>query len=377
MWLDRRAVVLVDLDAAAGVGLEPGVLEPQIGGRALAAGRVHDGVGGDPLAAGQGGQRGAVVLLDRRHRLAQPEHQAEVAQVVLQRLDHLVVAELEQPLVPLDDGHAGAERGEDRGVLDADHPGADHDERRGDLGHVEDAVGVEDGGLVELDVRRAGRDRAGRDHDLVGLDRAHAPVRVGHLDPVLVDEPALPGQHPDVVSGELVSDHVHLARHHLLGAPDQILDGDLFLDPVALAVQAPLGQAGEVDRRLAQRLGGDRAGVRAHAADGVAALDHGDRGAHLGRLDRRLLPGRARAQHHEIEAAAFHRRDATRPAASRWSSASARPRRGRPRAAPARRTAARPAAARPAGRPPRSPAGIEIAGQHMVVTREHDRIHSR
>ena len=37
-------------------------------------GGVHHGVGGDLLAAGQRGQRAAVVLLDRRHLLAEPEH---------------------------------------------------------------------------------------------------------------------------------------------------------------------------------------------------------------------------------------------------------------------------------------------------------------
>ena len=53
---------------------------------------------------------------------------AEVAQVVLERLDDLEVAELQHPLALLDDRYLRAEGGEHRGVLDPDHagPGDDH-----------------------------------------------------------------------------------------------------------------------------------------------------------------------------------------------------------------------------------------------------------
>ena len=75
----------------------------------------------------------------------------------------------------------------------------------------------------------------------------------------------------------------------MLGAGRQVGDGDVLLDPVALAVQLALAQAGQVEHRLAQRLRGDRAGVDADPADHVASLDHGDAAAELGRGDRGLL----------------------------------------------------------------------------------------
>jgi hypothetical protein len=82
--------------------------------------------------------------------------------------------------------------------------------------------------------------------------------------------------------------HVDLAAD-VLGARQQVGDGDLFLDPVAGAVQLALAHAGQVEHRLAQRLGRDGAGVDADAAEHVAALDDRDRLAELGRRDRGLL----------------------------------------------------------------------------------------
>ena len=95
--------------------------------------------------------------LDLGHLLAEPERHGLVAQVELQRLDDLGVAEVEHRRALLDDGHPGAERGEHRGVLDADHPGADHDHRAGHPLQLQHAVGVEHVLVVELDLGRPGR----------------------------------------------------------------------------------------------------------------------------------------------------------------------------------------------------------------------------
>ena len=64
---------------------------------------------------------------------------------------------------------------------------------------------------------------------------------------------------------------------------EQVLDGDVALDPVARAVQIAHVEAGQVDDGLAQRLGRDGAGVDADAAHHLAALDHGGT---LGRASR-------------------------------------------------------------------------------------------
>ena len=94
-----------------------------------------------PLASD--GHRAVLARLDRRHRLAEAEHDAEVAEVVLQRLDDLGVAEVEQAVSPLDHGDPRAQGGEHRGVLDPDHAGADDDERARNPVEVQDPVRVE------------------------------------------------------------------------------------------------------------------------------------------------------------------------------------------------------------------------------------------
>ena len=91
--------------------------------------------------------------------LAEAEGHGVVAQVELQRLDDLGVAEVEHLRPLLHQRDPGAQRGEHRRVLDADHAGADHDQRVGHLLQLEDLVGVEHPGAVELDVGRPGRQR--------------------------------------------------------------------------------------------------------------------------------------------------------------------------------------------------------------------------
>ncbi len=166
------AVGRPDLDAAALVGLQPRLLQVERPGGALAAGGVQHRLRRDALAAGELRDGAVVVAVDADDGLAEAEGDAEVAQVVLQRLDDLRVAELEQALALLDDRDARAERREHRRVLDADHAGADHDHRGRDVVELQDAVGVEDRALVERDVLRPVRRGAGRDHDVGGRQAA-------------------------------------------------------------------------------------------------------------------------------------------------------------------------------------------------------------
>ena len=233
--------------------------------------------------------------------LAEPEGDREVAQVELQRLDDLGVAEVEHLGPALDDGDAGPERGEHRGVLDADHPGADDDHAGRDLLHREDAVGVDDAAVVELDLRGPCGSGAGGDDDLGGGDRLvlAAPVP-DDLDGVLVDEPGGAAEQVDPVALQLRADHLLLAADDEVGAREQVLDGDVLLDPVALAVEPAHRVAGEVEDGLAQGLRRDRAGLRADAADHAAPFDDRDPPAELGGRDRRLLPARTRADDQQV-----------------------------------------------------------------------------
>jgi hypothetical protein len=232
------------------------------------------------------------VPLDSGHRLPEPECHGEVPQVVLERLDHLDVTHVEHPGPFLDHGDLAAERGEHGRVLHADDPRADDDHGPRNLLQGEDVVRIQDGPLVELDRVRPGGPGAGGDDDVLGADQ---PFMAGHLaqgDGVGVDETAGSGVEGDVVAGELAADDVDLSADHVLGTGGQVGDGDVLLQPVALPVQIALGETGEVEHRLAQRLGGNGAGVDGDPADHVGAVDDGHSAAQLGRGDGGLLATR-------------------------------------------------------------------------------------
>ena len=214
--------------------------------------------------------------------------------MVLQRLDDLRVDEREEAGLALDHRHAYADRREDRRVLDADHAGADDRHRRRDALELEDAVRVEHGAAVEVDVRRLHRRRADGDHDLLCGHAAIAALGA-EVERVLVDEPRRSGQQIDVVARKLVADHLGLAVDHAPGAPEQVLDRDLVLDPVGVAVHILLQQPGQVERGRAKRLGRQRARVRTDAADEVRPLDDRHAMPELGGLDCGSLARRAAA----------------------------------------------------------------------------------
>ena len=234
------------------------------------------------------------------HGLAEPKGDGQVAQVVLECLNHLDVAELQHPLALLDHGDLGAQRREHGRVLDPDHPGTRDDHRARHLLQVNDPVGIDHGALVELHGGGPGRAGAGGDHDLVGAGLTAPAVAGVDLHRVRVDEGTGTGQDRDPVARQLAAHHVHLTAHHVLGAGSQVGDGDLVLDPVSLPVHLPLVEAGQVEDGLAQGLGRDRAGVQAHAADHVLALHDRDPPFELGGGDGRLLPARTRADHQDV-----------------------------------------------------------------------------
>jgi hypothetical protein len=181
----------------------------------LAAGGVQHDLGGDPLAAREMRDDRAVVAIHRGHLLTQPEHDSEVAEVVLEALGDLYVAEVEQARAFLDDGDLHPERSEHGRVLDADYPCAhDHTGSRETV-EQQEAVGIEDHPVVELHRGRPSGARSGGDHDPL---RAHAPVSVARDgDGVRVEETCAAADHVDVVSHQLVADDVDLALDHPIG----------------------------------------------------------------------------------------------------------------------------------------------------------------
>src|SRR5690606_38115041 len=92
----------------------------------------------------------------------------------------------------------------------------------------------------------------------------------------------------------LVLNEDYLAVH-------EVADGQAFAQRVVYAVQPSLAQAGEVERGLAQRFGGDGAGVDAGAAEVGGGLDQRHALAVVGGLGGALLAGWARANHDEVE----------------------------------------------------------------------------
>src|SRR5262249_42092501 len=88
----------------------------------------------------------------------------------------------------------------------------------------------------------------------------------------------------------------------LLFAVHEVVDRELWLHGVVDPVQSALPQPGEIQRRLAQRLGGNSAGVDARATDVRLSLDEGDALAEVGRLRGAFFTGGARADHDQVVA---------------------------------------------------------------------------
>jgi hypothetical protein len=98
-------------------------------------------------------------------------------------------------------------------------------------------------------------------------------------------------RHP--VTRQLVLDDIDFFAHHVSGARGQVTHGDIGFQPIRLTVELALIESGEIENGLAKSFRRDGAGVDAHAAHHVAALDHRRTLAEFGRGDCRLLPGGA------------------------------------------------------------------------------------
>ena len=137
--------------------------------------------------------------------------------------------------------------------------------------------------------------------NFAAVTRRAAPAASVTRERVLVVEARGPVEQRDVVADELVADHGAFPLDDVARALREVFDRDLVLEPVAGAVDRPLAEAREVEDCLADRLRRDRAGVDAAPPTHAPPLDERDPPAELRRLDRRLLPGRARADDDEVE----------------------------------------------------------------------------
>ena len=256
-------------------------------------------MGGDPLPAGQVDDGALVHRLHGRDLLTQTERHPEVAEVVLEAFHDLVVAEVEQAPALVDHRHLRPQRGKDRGVLDPDHPSAHDDQRPGDAVHLQQLVGVEHGLAVELHGGRPEGPGPDGDHDVLRCDLPRASTVGADLQGVWIDEARGTLDHGHVVAGELVLDHVGLSPDDVLVPGAEVVDRDLLLHPVALAVHAALGEPGEVEDGLAERLRRDGPADHAHAAH-LAPLGDGGALPQLGGLDGGLLAGGPAADRQQV-----------------------------------------------------------------------------
>ena len=103
------------------------------------------------------------------------------------------------------------------------------------------------------------------------------------------------------VAVEVARDLRDLLPGHRVQAPHELAQAGVAIDVQRHAVEVAALEAGHVQRRLAQRLRRQRAGVHAGAADLGRLLDERDLLAEVGRLRRAFLPRRPRADHDQIE----------------------------------------------------------------------------
>ena len=221
--LDRRAVVLVDARCGrASRPRCPAALEAELGGRALPPGRVEDRVGGDPLAALRACVSvAAVVLVDADVTFSPSRNDdAQVAQVVLQRLDDLGRRRSSSSRVALlDDGHP---RCRARRTSRRTRCRSRRRRRRRAARGCAPGAGCRPSRArwrsSNVDARRDGpawcrsRSRSARPSTVA------APCRSRDLDRVRVGEATLPGQDADVVSRRAGRGSRRLSRcDHLAG----------------------------------------------------------------------------------------------------------------------------------------------------------------
>jgi hypothetical protein len=222
--------------------------------------------------------------------------------VVLQRLDHLAIDELEQSRSRLDHGSVDAQRRQHRRVFDADHSAA-HDRGRARYLVVlfdQEAVGVEHAPAIDRDLGVVRGARAAGDQHVVRRDLFR---RLFAFDAQAMrrDEMRVPGQDAHAIALELIAKHLQLAIDDLQHAKRQIFGRDLLAQRVVAAIERALLEPREIEHGFAQRLAGDGSGVQTHAADHRQLVDNRDLLSQLRRGDRSLVTRRTTANHDQVE----------------------------------------------------------------------------
>jgi len=203
--------------------------------------------------------------------------------------------------VHVDEHHPDTQRGENARVLEADDPGTDHGERLRQLLHPQQIIGCEDAFAVATTIRITDRRRTDRDHNMGGRHLlSHAFLEQIEANAMRIDERRTGVEDVDVISQQLMACDVDFVVNDLIHAEQEIPHRDVLLDGIGRAVNAAFPIAGQPERRLAQRLARNRAGVDTDATDYRFLLHDRDALFQLRGLNRRPMTGRSRANDEEV-----------------------------------------------------------------------------
>ncbi len=120
---------------------------------------------------------------------------------------------------------------------------------------------VDDDLVVEGDVVRAEGQRADGDDEALAFDDQLALVRLGHLNVMGIDEAREAAHGAHAVALELMLQHVDFMLQGHAQPIAEILAGNMLLNAIGAPIKAALAPTGEIEHGLAQRLGGNGAGM--------------------------------------------------------------------------------------------------------------------
>src|SRR5690625_395508 len=266
--LHVRGVTVIDLHAAAFVGLDTHVVESQPLGVRLAPDRHQYVACLDRLALLQFNHGPAIPAAGAGHPGTQPELDALPLEDLQRLAGELGVHAGQDAVHVLQDRHPGAQPGPDRAELETDVARAYHHQVLGDLLEGERLRGRDDPLAVQFDSRQGGNARAGSNNYVPGLQLGALAILGVHGDlpgtqqfaaaPVPFDI-VLPVEEVDAV-GVRLDDGILLGEHRLEVELDL-----LYLQPV-LAQALVVQQLGILFARFEQGLRGDAAYPDAGAA---------------------------------------------------------------------------------------------------------------
>ena len=272
---DRGAAQLVDLHEATVVDLDTRPLEAEGLRERPAADGDDDEIGLDRLAAVDLDDCSAALL---RRVPGHGDTGADVDALAPERLhDHVgdvLVAARQDLRQPLEDRHLRAEVGEHRRELAPDGTATDHDRRGRQRREVEELVGGDDEGALDIEAGDRPRHRSGGEDHRVGGELGLRAVVGGDGDGAVGVERSGPdeGLRAAPLERRLKALPVAFDDRALAGEGDVPVEaGDVGEDAVLLGVL----HVSVRRRRLEQLLGRDATPVQARAPD-LVLLDEGD-----------------------------------------------------------------------------------------------------